>query len=148
MYKKILVPLDGSPFAECVLAHVKAIAKGCQVPEIDLLTVIDHVQDFPGMEKNFKEMTKQAVQKGAEDYLAGISDKLKKDGLNVENIIKEGPAAGVILDYAAQQGVDLMILSTHGRSGISRRLMGGTADKIIRTASVPVLAVSAESCQI
>ena len=148
MYRKILVPLDGSPFAECSLAHVKAIAKGCQVPEIVLMTVVDHIQDYPGMEQSFKDKTRTAVQKAAAAYLTGISADLKKEGFNVVTVVQDGSAAENILDYAAKQGVDLMIMSTHGRSGMGRRIMGGTADKIVRSATVPVLAVSSESCRI
>lgn len=148
MYRKILVPLDGSPFAECSLAHVKAIAKGCQVPEVVLLTVVDHMQDYPDMDKSFKERTAATVQKAAAAYLAGLAANLKKEGFNVNTVVQTGSAAENILEYAAKQGVDLLIMSTHGRSGMGRRLMGSTADKIVRSATVPVLAVSSESCRI
>lgn len=148
MYKKILVPLDGSTFSECSLAHVKAIAKGCQVPEVILMTVVDNVQEFPGMGKGIKETTGKAVQQAAGDYLAKIAGGLKKEGLNVETRVYQGSPADKIIDYATKEGVDLVIMSTHGTSGVTRWLMGGTADKIIRNVSVPVLAVSPESCRI
>jgi nucleotide-binding universal stress UspA family protein len=146
MYRKILVPLDGSSFAECSLAHVKAIARGCQVPEVILMTVVDHIQEFPGMDKGFKENTKAAVQKAAGKYLSNLAENMKKEGFNVNTVVSQGSVADNILDYIKSEGADLVIMSTHGASGASRKLMGSTADKIIRNSSVPVLAVSGESC--
>jgi nucleotide-binding universal stress UspA family protein len=148
MYNKILVPLDGSTFSECSLAHVRAIAKGCQVPEVILMTIVDRIQEFPGMEQGVKEATVKTVQKAAGDYLSKIADELKKEGLNVRIQVLQGPPADKIIDFATAEGVDLVIMSTHGTSGATRWLMGSTADKIVRNVSVPVLAVTPESCRI
>jgi nucleotide-binding universal stress UspA family protein len=148
MYRKILVPLDGSTFAECSLAHVKAIATGCQVPEVVFMTVIDHIQQFPGMDRKINEKNKEELRTAAKKYLADTSEKMKKEGINAETNIVEGSPADMVLEYMKTHGIDLLIMSTHGASGAGRRPMGSTAEKIIRNSTVPVLAVSGESCLI
>jgi nucleotide-binding universal stress UspA family protein len=149
MYRKILVPLDGSSFAECSLAHVKEIAKGCQVPVVTLMSIVDTFHNFPDVATGeIRRSEEEVSREQAQKYLETIASNLQKDGLNTEIAIDKGPAAEKILDYIEKNGVDLVILSTHGRSGVTRFLMGGTADRIIRHVKVPVLAVSPESCRI
>lgn len=149
MYRKILVPLDGSPFAECSLAHVKDIARGCQVPVVTLISIINPLHNFPEVATGeIRRNAEEASREKAQEYLSMIASNLQKEGLNTEIVIDKGPTAEKILDYINKNGVDLVIMSTHGGSGVSRFLMGGTADKIIRHANVPVLAVAPESCRI
>ena len=148
MYKKILVPMDGSTFAECSLAHVSTVAKGCQVPEVILITVVDHIQDFPEVEKTVQDVDRISVQQAAGEYLARIAEKLKGEGLNVQTVVLRGSPADKIIDYINNEGVDLVIMSTHGTSGKTRWLMGSNADKIIHTVNVPVMAITPESCRI
>jgi nucleotide-binding universal stress UspA family protein len=148
MYRKILVPLDGSTFAECSLSHVKAIATGCQVPEVVFMTVIDHIQQFPGTDRKVSEKNKEELRKTAKQYLTDTAEKMRKEGVNAAINLVEGSPADMVLEYLKSGGIDLLIMSTHGASGAGKRPMGSTAEKIIRNSPVPVLAVSGESCMI
>jgi nucleotide-binding universal stress UspA family protein len=142
MYNKILVPLDGSTYSECVLDHVKAFASGCNVKDVVIMYVVEPIN--PGMYEVPAQVIEDAAVKGKEfgnQYLAKVATGLKAAGLSVEAVLLNGQVSATILDYAAQNGVDLIAMSTHGRSGFSRWVMGSVADKIVRHSPVPVLLV-------
>jgi nucleotide-binding universal stress UspA family protein len=80
----------------------------------------------------------------ADRYLTETVDSLTKDGLNARGELCEGPVAEAVLGYVQRMHADLIAISTHGRSGVARFLIGGVADKIIRTAPIPVLLVRPE----
>lgn len=148
MYKKILVPLDGSKFSECALEHVIAIVTGCNVPEVDLLFV---VEEIPGMASTTYAVSlrgQERLKAWGKDYLNKIVEGLGKEGVTAKGIVLEGKPAETILDYTAKNNIGLIIMSTHGRSGPSRWAFGSVADKVIRSAEVPVLVVSPEGCRI
>jgi nucleotide-binding universal stress UspA family protein len=149
MYKKVLVPLDGSPFSECVLEHVKIMAAGFKIPEVKLVFVIEPVN--PGMYEVpgdfIEDMQKQAVAAG-EEYLQKTVAKLVTEGVAASGVILRGNVAESILDYARKNEIDLVIMSTHGRSGIARWAMGSVADRVARQATVPVMLVSPPGCRI
>ncbi len=151
MYKKILVPLDGSELAECALEHAKAIAIGCNVPEVVLLRVVeptyavaDALSDSEGM---YTELSNQ-IQKAAELYIIDVTEKFKqKYGINVQSALVYGSAANEILEYTKNNQVDLIIMTTHGRSGLSRWLLGNVADRVSHHSNVPVLIIVPPGCR-
>ncbi len=149
MYKKVLVPLDGSPFSECVLEHVKIMAAGCKIPEVILVFIVEPVN--PGMYEvpgNFiEEIQKQAIISG-EEYLKKTTEKLVAAGVAATGVVLRGNVSESILDYARKNEVDLVIMSTHGRSGIARWALGSVADRVARQATVPVMLVSPPGCRI
>jgi len=153
MYEKILVPLDGSELAESVLPHVEAIARGCRVVEIVLLRICDApsiLADYPEgsnrtWEKHVQRMTTNAQQQ-CNIYLEDIEKQLRDKGFKVRTESRLGKPAEEIVDYAAKNGVDLIIMASHGRSGISRWAYGSEADKILRSSCVPVLLVKVPGC--
>jgi nucleotide-binding universal stress UspA family protein len=153
MYRKILAPLDGSPLAECTIEHVKEIAKGCNVPEVVFLFVVDIAKNAywaadvaPNVQ--ILQQAEEAQKEGAQSYLKKVVAKAKKDGLMVKGVVVEGNPADSIIEYAQKNGVDLIVMSTHGRSGVSRFAMGSVTDKVIRTAAAPVLVVTPAECKI
>jgi nucleotide-binding universal stress UspA family protein len=157
MYKKILAPLDGSELAECALEHVKAIATGCNVPEVVLLRVVEPISSFDIAElaaANTKLATQveQVVEKEhktqAKQYIDKKVDKLKREGVAAIGNIISGKAPDEILNYAEKNQVDLIVVSTHGRSGISRWAFGSVADRISRYSTIPVLIVSPHGCRV
>jgi len=152
MYRKILAPLDGSEFAECSLEHVKAIATGCQVPEVILLRVTEpiHSSDLAAYAEAGIDtaVLMKDVKDAAEQYMSKITAEVKKGGLNVTSAVASGWAADEILSFANKNGVDLIIMSTHGRSGISRWFLGSVADKVVRHSTVPVLTVAPPGCRV
>ena len=152
MYKKILVPLDGSVLAECALEHVKAIALGCNVPEVILFRVVEPAFAISDALSDgaiiYTELINQ-IQKEAEEYINSITLKFKlKTGLAVQSVLAYGNAAGEILDYTGKNGVDLIIMTTHGRSGVSRWLFGNVADRVSHHSTVPVLIIAPSGCRI
>jgi nucleotide-binding universal stress UspA family protein len=140
LYEKILVPLDGSALAECVLPHVKAIAAGRGTGQVVLLRVVEPLPAGTPPAIDF-ELVQKAGVKAAEEYLARIKAELSKEGLNVEAKVLTGRPAETITEFAQRNKVDLITLATHGRSGISRWVFGSVADKLVRSSSAPVLLI-------
>ena len=148
MYSKILVPLDGSENSECILEHVRTIATGCHVPDVVLLRVIEPFSTYYREDYQIGEFIRQsqdAAKADAKQYLAKTADKMTKEGVSVSTAVIEGKAADAILDYASKNGVDLIIMATHGRTGISRWALGSVTDKVVRTSSAPVMVVAPAS---
>ena len=157
MYQKILVPLDGSELAECTLAHVGAIATGCQVPEVVLLRVVETA--IPSyIEAGSQQMAEQIAkdlanakreaQQEAEDYLAKAVANLKNEGITARPVAVRGNPAEKILDYAKENQVDLIVMSTHGRAGVARWVIGSVADRIVRHSTVPVFMIPPAGCRV
>jgi nucleotide-binding universal stress UspA family protein len=156
MYEKILVPLDGSKLAECSLEHAKAIASCGDAPEVILLRAVEPMSfmdiatiaqsDSDAFTKSMAIMGKQAMDE-AKSYLAKMVGKLKKDGLKAKVVAANGKPAETILDYASKDKVDIIIISTHGRSGVSRWAFGSVTDKVVSHADVPVLTISPKGCR-
>ena len=140
MYRKMLVPLDGSELAECVLPHVKAIAAGGGETQVILLRVVEPLPAGTPPAVDFEVVQKAGV-KAAEGYLARVKAQLNKEGLNVETKVLTGRPAETIIDFVRRDKVDLIAIATHGRSGIKRWVFGSVADRLIRSSSVPVLLI-------
>ena len=150
MYKNIMVPLDGSELAECVLPHVDALAKGCQMENVTFVRVVEDVRMPGGAEaglddKQLKEMFASRKAE-AEQYLNQLVKRTKFDKVNVKKVLLKGSVADTLADYATKNDVDLILISTHGRSGISRWIWGSVADRILRSACVPVFMIRAPGC--
>jgi nucleotide-binding universal stress UspA family protein len=153
MYRKILVPLDGSELAECVLPHVETIARGCSVVDIVLLRVCDApsiLADYPegkgkSWEKHVERMMTNAEQQ-CNIYLGDVEKQLQDQGFNVKIESRLGKPAEEIVDFANKNEVDLIIMASHGRSGVSRWAYGSVADKVLRSTCVPVLLVKVPGC--
>jgi nucleotide-binding universal stress UspA family protein len=147
MYQKILVPLDGSELAECVLPHVKAIASGCGIEQVVLLRVVEPLPAVTPQVVDF-EVVRKAHVKATEEYLAKIKAQLSKEGLAVETQILTGIPAETITDFVQRNKVDIIVLATHGHSGISRWVFGSVADRIVRSSPVPVLLIRPRGCEV
>ena len=152
MYQKILVPMDGSKLAECVLEHVKSIATGCQVPTVVLLRVVEPVS-LPGhlpreMAEGSYRDAKETAEVQAKNYLNEMAERLKAEGIAAETDIADGLPADEILNYAEQKQVDLIVMSTHGKSGISRWWSGSVAEKVVSQSLIPVLVVTPPGCRV
>ena len=161
MFNRILAPLDGSKLGECSIGYIKEIASGCHVAKVVLLTVLEPV-NAPGdwwtnreqIEEMSAEMRKKEQQMlaKAETYLAGIGANFKSAGIEVETVIlnekENNQEAELILDYAENNTIDLIVMSTHGRSGITRWAFGSVADKVVRHSKSPVLTVVPAGCRI
>ncbi len=141
MYSRILVPLDGSPVAEAVLTQAVMLAK-CGGSEIVLLSVVNHPNvDYYIPDPSMAVTAFMEQQRATKDYLSHVAADLTAQGIRVRIELCEGAVAEAILDYAATTQADLIAMSTHGRSGIGRFLLGSVAEKVIRSAKVPVLLI-------
>ena len=152
MYKKIMVPLDGSELAECVFPHLETIAKGCESPEVIVVRTVEplsvpygrEVAHFTSLDEVKAFETHQKVD--AEKYLKEVVARLKKKGVNARADVIYGKAVDSLGDYVTKNDVDLVIIATHGRSGVSRWVWGSVADRLLRSLCVPVLMVRAPGC--
>jgi nucleotide-binding universal stress UspA family protein len=140
MYQSILVPLDGSALAEAILPEIEKLAR-CMGARILLLRV-SRAHVFPG-----KDPTKAEIQvvRRAEEYVAEIRDRLAAKGLDAEAHVRYGAVAEEILTHSARNEVDLIAMSTHGRSGLGRWALGSVAEKIVRRSEKPVLLMRAKA---
>lgn len=150
MYQKILVPSDGSELAECVLPHVEAIVKGCDAQNVIFLRVVEDFHAYSGgeyipTEEDIRRINTES-RTAADNYLEQLVSRLAYRGVNVQSHVITGKTAESIADFATKNKVDLIIIATHGRSGVSRWIWGSVADRILRSACVPVLMVRAPGC--
>ena len=166
MYKRILVTLDGSQLSEQVLPHVKHLIAGAET-SITLLTVAAAPRESaearvrtklpPAMvaghvesketEPRFVERRGQAVVRVRDEldhYLEEAVAGLPLQGVTVEKAVRIGDAAEEIIKYAREQSVDLIMMATHGRTGLSRAISGSVADRVTSGAA-PILLVRPES---
>ena len=143
MYHRIVVPLDGSKLAEVVLEHVRALAH-CMGSEVVLMRVMaypnyDYLLTDPGMSASLREEMEQE----ACNYLEPLANVLQDEGIraSADAVVVTGPIADAIIEFARNQKADLIAMSTHGRTGPSRWLLGSVADRVVRGAGMPVLMV-------
>ena len=149
MYQKILVTLDGSELAECVFPHVETIAKGCGVGEVVFVRAVEPFQMPSGHAYLSQEQIKEIDadnEVAAKDYLNQVAGRVKLDGVKTQAQVIMGKVADSLADYATKNGFDLIVIATHGRGGVSRWVWGSVADRVLRSACVPVLMVRAPGC--
>ncbi len=138
MLSRILVPLDGSPVAEAVLPQVIELAALRQAEVVLLRVALAHT--FLGADPVEAQVR---VVEEAQAYLGTIETNLAAQGLAVRSVVRYGHAADEILDHARAGGVDMIAMSTHGRGGIRRWVLGSVAETVVRHSPVPVLLVRA-----
>lgn len=141
MFDPILVPLDGSLLAECVLPHAIAIARAFNA-RIILLRVLEKNQ-ANGSAQIFNLLNWQIKKTEAKLYLEKIRARLLKSQLQIEATVLEGLVAESITEFAESQGVKLIILSSHGRSGLSQWRISSVTQKVIFSAPTSILIIRA-----
>jgi nucleotide-binding universal stress UspA family protein len=143
MASRILVPLDGSSLAEQALSCAVTLARGLPA-ELVLLRVIWIPPDILEiLDESTVELNAIVDQLEAEanDYLGALVEQLLDASMNVCHAVRRGPVAEAILDYAGQGNIDQIVMATHGCSGIKRWTHGSMAERVLQSASVPVLLV-------
>jgi nucleotide-binding universal stress UspA family protein len=141
MFSRILLPLDGSPLAECVLPHAVAWAQAFE-SKVTLLQVVEPLTSRRGT-RAVDPLRWEIRKAEAQAYLTEVGERLGGLGLETEEVVLEGAGAERILGFAHEQDVDLVILSSHGRGGLSKWNINSTVQKVILQAYVPVLIVRA-----
>jgi nucleotide-binding universal stress UspA family protein len=141
MYKRILLPLDGSGLAEQSLPHAVAHAESFGA-ELILLRVLEPILPTGTIAPlATAKRAENLTEAWAREYLARIATDVQERGVTVSTVIIEGRPRTKILEFAEENQVDLIVMSTRGLSGPSRWLMGGVADRVVRGSNVPVLLV-------
>ncbi len=135
MYENILFPVDDSEDSSEILHHVGELAHWADAT-IDLLFVADTTRDSVTVVEN--RVVDALVQEG-EDIVEEASKTLETLGLEHKTDVVQGNPAPTIVDYADRYGHDLIVMSTHGRKGLSRYLQGSVSEKVVRLSKVPVL---------
>ena len=144
MYRKILVPLDGSALAERAIWHAEEIARGADAEILLLQAVFVPMPVVPESALLTEGKVMQEAARIAAEYLDRVAADLRAEGRNARSIIEERPPADAILHTAEQEQVDLIVMSTHGRSGLSRLVMGSIAESVLRHTHRTIMFVKPE----
>jgi len=147
LLKKILVPLDGSEAGEAVVPHVEALAR-----PFDAQVILFHVLELapvpilmaPGIQFPYPPVTPEQQARKAVSGLAhleGVEKALTEKGIDCSSETSSGSPAVEILNHAEANAIDLIAMSTHGRSGIGRWVFGSVTEKLLQTGSTPILTV-------
>jgi nucleotide-binding universal stress UspA family protein len=140
MYKKILLPLDGSPLAEQALPHAISVAEHFQ-SELILLRVLIPLSRSQTTKEAALKRAEKAMDVFVHEYLERVASGVQERGIKVQMIAIEGRPHLQIIQYAETNQVDLIVMCTRGESGLSRWLMGSVSDRVVRGANVPVLII-------
>jgi nucleotide-binding universal stress UspA family protein len=141
MFTRLLIPLDGSTTAEQIVPYARTLARGLKIP-VELLAVVDVVRLLTSVEKarNLDGLIDEEVRRG-EAYLEGVAKRFA--GSRVKRTVAQGRAADVIIEKATAHKTILIAMTTHGRSGLGRWLLGSVAEKVLRGTANPLLLVKA-----
>jgi len=143
MYKKILVPLDGSKRAAAILPHVEQMALRYKAGVI-FLEVVQPFLVISGPEAAYEKLYEkeyQHQQELAENYLTGVEDEFRKKGIETRKHITQGPVVENIIEVANKESADLIAIASHGRTGLSRVFYGSVASGLLHRIDRPLLLI-------
>jgi nucleotide-binding universal stress UspA family protein len=142
MYKKILLPLDGSQLAECALHHAESLARAYDSTVIlfSAISTADIVGRAPANVKTF-DKTMDAHRTGVENYLKELKDALTSKKIEVETHIGVEPVVKEIIETAETYDVDLVVIASHGRSGLARVFFGSVASGVVNNIKRPLMVI-------
>jgi nucleotide-binding universal stress UspA family protein len=143
LIKKILVPLDGSGIGQAALDMVAYLAPalGAEVVLIQVVEPVRYMPSIDGLGAYTLPINDAEIEEEATGFLNRRAAELREKGISVSTVVKTGAATELINDYAAENGVDLIAMSTHGLSGLSRWVFGSVTEKIVQYGTLPVLVV-------
>lgn len=150
MFNKIVVPLDGSPLAERALVKARELSTALKSPlllvrivDISSITRIAGVGTGVGMDYGMVPEILQEEQDDSKTYLETTVKRLQDEGFEVSGEVKQGPIATAIVDSATAD--DVIVIASHGRTGVQRWFLGSVAEDVIRRANSPVLLIRQEA---
>jgi nucleotide-binding universal stress UspA family protein len=144
MYRKLLVPLDGSALAERAVPHAEEIARASGAEILLLQSVSMPMPVVPEAVLVADARIMEEATRAAAEYLERTAAPLRAAGLNVRVAVDDRPATDAILHAADVEDADLIVMSTHGRSGISRLVMGSVAESVLHASGRTVMLVKPE----
>jgi nucleotide-binding universal stress UspA family protein len=136
-----LVPLDGSAFAEAALPHAAAMARAFGGRILLLRTFEPPIAAYSYAVVSPVQAPTEELQQEAQHYLNEVAARLRSDGLPVETIVREGWPANIIARQGAALGPGLIVMATHGRTGVARLFLGSVALEIVRRSPLPVMLI-------
>ena len=141
--RSILIPLDGSPFAEHAIPWATALARAARAKL--RLTLVHQPPDHPPTDPASRRLYTRiqlALRKAQRDYLRAAATRIKAEGpVRVTSATLHGTPGPTLAQYVDELGVDLVVMTTHGRGGVERAWLGSVADHLVRALEVPVLLV-------
>ncbi len=142
MYDRILIPTDGSAGVTQAIRHGMAIAEG-HAATVHGLYVIDRRLVFAADDTEQQSDVRETLRAEGNEAVQAVADTVIDEGLDVETAVQEGIPASAILDYVSEQGIDLVVMGTHGRTGRDRLgHLGSVTDRVVRGAEVPIVVVN------
>lgn len=140
MYERILLPTDGSEAMDEVIEHAVALATEHDAT-LHTLYVANtaSLSDIP-MDAGWEGIT-DALEREGERAISVVENAAETAGVTVESTVREGAPAKEIQRYAQEEECDIIVMGTHGRSGVDRLLLGSVAERIVRTSPIPVLTI-------
>ncbi|RME09516.1 MAG: universal stress protein [Ardenticatenia bacterium] len=143
---RLLVPLDGSELSERALTYARILARLYKA-EIHLLHVLSlPISGLAGLEAGPVEAAYWAsIREEGERYLERISAQLREEGFTVQTALRTEPIADAILQYEEEAAIDLVVMTTHARSGLTRAILGSVTDRVVRGGKAPVLVLNPET---
>jgi nucleotide-binding universal stress UspA family protein len=147
MYDTILVPTDGSDTAENAVEHALDLAErygaevhALYVVDVDAMSLSLGAEQVDRLQQgNFDEM--EEVKAKAEAATGHVADRARERDLETVEHVAGGQPHTVVAEYAEDRGVDLVVMGSHGRSGVRRALLGSVTERVLRETHVPVLVV-------
>ena len=141
MYDEILVPTDGSEASRRAIEHAVDLASKYDA-RIHALYVVD-TSVYLTLETG-AEMVIESLEEEGKSAVRAVEDAATAAGVEVVTEVVDGSAHDAILSYVADNGIDLVVMGTHGRTGLDRYLLGSVTERVVRTSDVPVLTVRTE----
>jgi nucleotide-binding universal stress UspA family protein len=141
MFKKIVYPIDFSEFTDEILKYAVNITKKFNA-ELHLIHIIPNLNYFTPYESFLTPENLVAIEKNIEKEVEKDFEKVTKDiDMPLKKIVKTGATFVEIIDYIKEEDIDLVVMGTHGRSGIEHILIGSVAEKVVRKSPCPVLTI-------
>lgn len=140
MYERVLLPTDGSDAADVATEHAIGLARQFDIP-LHALYVVDvrAAQATDAYAGPSVDPTIDALEGAGEEAVERVRERAEGDGVDVTTAVVDGTPASAIVEAAT--GGDVIVMGTHGRTGLDRYLIGSTTEKVVRTADVPVVTV-------
>ncbi|QIB73797.1 universal stress protein [Halogeometricum borinquense] len=143
MYDRILVPTDGSDCANAAVDHAADLASKYDA-EVHILYVVDVRVSGQGQWALDTETVYEAGQEHGQAVVEQVAEQLESKAVAVKPVVKTGVPGREIREYVDEEACDLVVMGTHGRTGLDRYLLGSVAERIVRTSDVPVLTVRSD----
>jgi nucleotide-binding universal stress UspA family protein len=143
MYQRILVPLDGSKLSEAVLPHAEKLAHALNVEIVLLHVDVTPAPEFDQHVPALAPVMEEIKHKHSEEkhYIDHVRSNLESEGIRATYLLRDGPVAETIMEVAEIMQADLIAMSTHGRTGMLRLLLGSVAEKVVHESKIPVMLI-------